>query len=73
MMSTPRFTWQSLALTYAAAIPMDLVHAFSTVVFLFLISQPLLEKLERMKIKYGLIERAQEPSSDLDAFFAEER
>ncbi|MFR8222775.1 MAG: hypothetical protein ACLU9T_18035 [Blautia faecis] len=30
---------------------MDLVHAASTVIFLWLLSRPLLEKLERIKVK----------------------
>lgn len=41
---------------YLSAIPMDLIHAASTVVFLYLISQPMIEKLDRIKKKYGLIE-----------------
>lgn len=39
-----------------SGIPFDAVHAVSTVFFLFVISQPMIEKLERIKIKYGLIE-----------------
>ena len=44
-----------LLLAYmAAGLPMDAVHALSTASFLFLISRPMLEKLERMKTKYGV-------------------
>ena len=39
-----------------SAIPMDLIHAGSTVFFLLILSQPMIEKLERIKTKYGLIE-----------------
>ena len=35
---------------------MPFVHAVSTVFFLFFAAEPMLEKLERIKIKYGLIE-----------------
>ena len=35
--------------------PLDLIHALSTFVVLFLLSKPMLEKLDRVKIKYGLI------------------
>lgn len=42
---------------YLQGIPFDLVHALATVVFLMVISQPMLEKLDRIKVKYGLIER----------------
>lgn len=42
---------------YLQGIPFDLVHALATVVFLMIISQPMLEKLDRIKVKYGLMER----------------
>lgn len=32
------------------------MHAAATVFFLWVLSQPLLEKLDRIKVKYGLIE-----------------
>jgi len=37
-------------------IPLDLVHAASTVMFLGILVNPMLEKLDRLKIKYGLLE-----------------
>jgi len=40
---------------YLHGIPVDLVHAVATVTFLSIISKPMLEKLDRIKIKYGLI------------------
>jgi energy-coupling factor transporter ATP-binding protein EcfA2/uncharacterized membrane protein len=43
-------------LAYLQGIPFDLVHAAATVFFLWVISQPMLEKLDRIKVKYGLIE-----------------
>lgn len=45
---------------YISGIPVDLVHALSTVIFLWFLSRPLLEKLERIKKKYGLIESGKE-------------
>ena len=39
---------------YLQGIPFDLVHAAATVTFLALISRPMLEKLDRIKVKYGL-------------------
>ncbi len=45
--------WVSLSVSYAAGLPMDLVHAVSTAVFLFFLAGPMLEKLERVKGKYG--------------------
>jgi energy-coupling factor transport system ATP-binding protein len=41
---------------YLQGIPFDLIHAFSTVIFLLLISRPMLEKLDRIKVKYGIAE-----------------
>lgn len=43
---------------YLSGIPFDLVHAASTVIFLFFIEKPLTEKIERIKIKYGFMEDA---------------
>lgn len=39
-----------------SGIPFNLIHAAATVFFLFVISQPMIEKLDRIKIKYGLLE-----------------
>ena len=41
---------------YISGLPMDLVHASATVIFIFIAAEPMLEKLERIKTKYGLIE-----------------
>ena len=40
---------------YAAGLPMDIVHGVSTMLFLFVGAKPMLEKLDRVKIKYGLL------------------
>ena len=47
-------TPQVIFYSYIAAIPFDLVHAVSTAFFLWFISEPMIEKLERVKIKYGI-------------------
>ena len=41
---------------YIMGIPFDLVHALGTAFFLWFISEPMIDKLERIKIKYGLVE-----------------
>ena len=46
-----------LLAAYLQGIPFDLVHAFATVVFLAVAARPMLEKLDRIKVKYGLVER----------------
>ena len=56
LMFTSHFSFKALMATYASGIPFDLVHAVATVFFLFIISNPMIEKLDRIKIKYGFIE-----------------
>lgn len=41
---------------YISGLPMDIIHAVATGVFLWFGGPPLLEKLDRVKIKYGLVE-----------------
>lgn len=40
---------------YIAGFPMDCIHAVATAIFLWFIAEPMLEKLDRIKVKYGLI------------------
>jgi len=42
---------------YIMGIPFDLIHALGTAFFLWFISEPMIDKLERIKVKYGLVER----------------
>ena len=47
----------SSALTiYATGAPFNLLYAASTAIFLFLIAKPMNEKLERLRVKYGIFE-----------------
>ena len=55
LMMTSTINMENLIAIYASGLPFDAVHAFSTVVFLFLISNTMLEKLDRVKTKYGII------------------
>ena len=50
-------TWEMLIASYVTGFSFDLVHALSTAFFLWVISEPMIDKLERIKIKYGLVER----------------
>lgn len=56
LMSYGQITLASLLAFYISGAPVDLVHAISTVIFLWFLSRPMLEKLERIKKKYGLVE-----------------
>ena len=59
LMSYGYITKSSLIAYYISGAPVDLVHAASTVIFLWLLSRPLLEKLERIKVKYWLIQESE--------------
>ena len=50
-------TYKMIISAYAVGLPFDLIHSFSTAFFLWFLSVPMIEKLERIKIKYGLIEK----------------
>ncbi len=41
---------------YVSGLPMDLVHAAATVIFILIAAEPMLEKLDRIKVKYGVVE-----------------
>ena len=48
--------WQVLVSYYLTGFPVDCVHAAATVFFLWVLAEPMLEKLDRIKVKYGLVE-----------------
>ena len=49
--------WQMVLSAYITGVPADAVHALATAMFLWFLSEPMLEKLDRVKVKYGLIEK----------------
>ncbi len=51
---TNTLNWKLLLTYYVSGIPVDLIHAVATVFFLWLAAEPMLEKLDRIKVKYGL-------------------
>jgi energy-coupling factor transport system substrate-specific component len=51
-----RFTWELALAAYSSGFVFNLIHAASTVVFLLLLAKPLLKKLNRVRVKYGLLE-----------------
>ena len=55
VMWTQEITKELVVATFAAGLPFNLLHAAATVVFLLLLTKPMCEKLERVKIKYGLM------------------
>ncbi len=48
--------WQTLAASYVTGFPFDCVQAAATALFLWFGAEPVLEKLDRVKVKYGLMD-----------------
>ena len=48
------FSWASYLAYATAALPMTVSYAASNVVFLLLLTKPLLQKTERLRVKYGI-------------------
>lgn len=53
LMYQHHITWEMILTSYVVAIPLDLIHSFSTIFFLWFISEPMIAKIERIKVKYG--------------------
>lgn len=47
---------EAAAAIYLSGLPVNAVHALATFLTIFLLLKPMLEKLERIKIKYGMME-----------------
>ncbi len=56
MYNSASLNWSMLLAYYVSGFPVDLVHACATVLVLLLVAEPMLEKLDRIKVKYGLVE-----------------
>lgn len=57
-MMTSEPTWEMIKASYVMGLPIDLVHALSSAFFLWFLSVPMSEKLERIKVKYGIMNGA---------------
>ena len=55
MYSAESINWRIVLGYYITGLPMDLVHGAATAIFLWLGAEPMLEKLDRIKTKYGLV------------------
>ena len=56
MYNAQSVNWNMILAYYISGLPMDLVHAAATVIFILIAAEPMLEKLDRIKVKYGLTE-----------------
>lgn len=54
--STEKISRNVLLTYYISGFPMDCIHAFATAFFLMIAAEPMLEKLDRIKEKYGIID-----------------
>ena len=55
LMWSNTINWKIIMSYYITGIPVDLVRAAATYIFLWLGAEPMLEKLDRIKVKYGLV------------------
>lgn len=55
-----RLTWKFAAAVFAAGIPYNFNHALACGVTMLLFSKPLLEKLDRLILKYGMMDTRRE-------------
>ena len=56
LMWAPELNWKVLLTYYVTGFPFDCIQAAATWLFLWFAAEPMLEKLDRIKIKYGLVE-----------------
>ena len=55
-------TLKTFLTVYITAIPMNFLHAASTVIFLIILVIPIKSKLDRIKLKYGIMDKSGEIS-----------
>lgn len=54
VMAEGGLTWEALRLLYISGLPYDLAHGAAAAFCIFLIGDPMIRKIERIKIKYGI-------------------
>lgn len=55
IMSRTPINTGTLLTVYTFGLPVDTVHALSTALFIYIGAEPIISKLERIKLKYGLV------------------
>ena len=58
IMYQPDPSMKELLFSYISGFPVDMIHAVGTSVFLVLIGGEMIEKIERVKVKFGLLQAA---------------
>ena len=51
------FNWEAYIIALGTAVPFTIVYCVSNVIFLLLLTKPITEKLQRVKIKYGILQQ----------------
>lgn len=54
LMMTTEFSIRQIAAVYASGVPFNLSHGATTGIVLLFLGKPMMDKIERIKIKYGL-------------------
>lgn len=52
----PKITWSAAIATFASGFWVNITQAICTALVMFLLGKPLLEKLDRIQVKYGMME-----------------
>lgn len=55
-LTLPKLTWKTVWPMYVSGFPVNLSQAICTAITMLLLAKPLLEKLDRTKVKYGMME-----------------
>ena len=56
LLSASRINWNMILVYYLTGFPLDCIQGGATWLFLWFAGEPMLEKLDRVKVKYGLVE-----------------
>ena len=56
LLYSQELSWPVLVSYYLTGFHVDCIHAAAAVFFLWVLAEPMLEKLDRIKTKYGLVE-----------------
>ena len=54
--SSQNLSWEVIMAYYISGLSVDLMHVEAIVIFILIAAEPMLEKLDRIKVKYGFIE-----------------
>ncbi|MGI6175698.1 MAG: hypothetical protein ACOYJC_05990 [Christensenellales bacterium] len=56
LMSRVPFSWPALLVYFGSGFAFNVIHAAATVIFLLLLAKPMIEKIDRVKTKFGLLD-----------------